>query len=622
MPTWLASTLSKPAAVLNGDEVVRLVDDPSGSASSAKTTVAELAAYAVDLVTPDDLGLGTMAYEAATVTSGQLKWTRESSSDPDWLYSDFTGLASSHSNVIVGVATGDSSGAVTRTTRVGAHALQSPDSSNRVEAFGQGALRWARFPERCTAIGSLSMQWLGCAVSTLAERHHDMWDPIVNGSDQPGDAGWDWNGLETNNPGIGTKIAAVTEAASSNDTEGNVGLGRDTLVELIRGIYNTAGGYKALSGLYSGSYNTGFGYGSGRDATLNSYGAYFGYFAGRLQQEGDYNTYVGARAGEDMVTGANNTIVGARGGSDGWTGVDGVVLLGYTAGTGVTPYDNAFLVQNSFGGVPLFKGDFSAQTLGLFTPAARAVLGQLHIYEADSGRSSVLASGNNLVIEGSNTGATIISSATGNGSIYFADPDSASPGYVQYNHNTNTLTLGASTAIATTQAITLPGAPTSALHAATKEYADQTGWRVSSSGAAVAVTGTTTETSAKSTTVPGGSLGANGVLMITCNCSHTNNANVKTIRVKYGGTTFLSIPAANQARTHLRATIQNLNATNSQIGGTNAGNASTFGQSTSAQVTGSVDTTADQTVEVTAELATGTDTVTVHNLIVEWHYSA
>lgn len=45
MPTWLASTVAKDTATLNGDEVIRLVDDPSGTPVSAKTTVTALKNY-------------------------------------------------------------------------------------------------------------------------------------------------------------------------------------------------------------------------------------------------------------------------------------------------------------------------------------------------------------------------------------------------------------------------------------------------------------------------------------------------------------------------------------------------------------------------------------------------
>jgi len=45
MPTWLSSTLNKSAATLNGDEVIRVVDDPSGTPVSAKTTIDDLKDY-------------------------------------------------------------------------------------------------------------------------------------------------------------------------------------------------------------------------------------------------------------------------------------------------------------------------------------------------------------------------------------------------------------------------------------------------------------------------------------------------------------------------------------------------------------------------------------------------
>lgn len=45
MPTWLSSTLNKSAATLNGNEVIRVVDDPSGTPVSARTTIDDLKDY-------------------------------------------------------------------------------------------------------------------------------------------------------------------------------------------------------------------------------------------------------------------------------------------------------------------------------------------------------------------------------------------------------------------------------------------------------------------------------------------------------------------------------------------------------------------------------------------------
>jgi hypothetical protein len=115
------------------------------------------------------------------------------------------------------------------------------------------------------------------------------------------------------------------------------------------------------------------------------------------------------------------------------------------------------------------------------------------------------------------------------------------------------------------------------------------------------------------------------VVRLTANLSHTNNANVKTARVRQGGiggTAYASPTLTSQARTHLPVTIYNRNSQSAQIGGTNPGNTAGFGQSTSAQVTSTVDTSTPQTIVITGELANAADTITLESYLLEYHYQA
>lgn len=57
------------------------------------------------------------------------------------------------------------------------------------------------------------------------------------------------------------------------------------------------------------------------------------------------------------------------------------------------------------------------------------------------------------------------------------------------------------------------------------------------SGAASSITGTLTDTVLGSCVVPGGLLGADGILIAVAFWSHTNNANNKNLRMKYGNST-------------------------------------------------------------------------------------
>ena len=67
-------------------------------------------------------------------------------------------------------------------------------------------------------------------------------------------------------------------------------------------------------------------------------------------------------------------------------------------------------------------------------------LGKLHIKTGDSGASSVEASADELVIEGSgNSGVTILSSTTGEGLLNFGDSSDVNVGSIVYNHSTNSM---------------------------------------------------------------------------------------------------------------------------------------------------------------------------------------
>lgn len=148
--------------------------------------------------------------------------------------------------------------------------------------------------------------------------------------------------------------------------------------------------------------------------------------------------------------------------------------------------------------------------------------------------------------------------------------------------------------------------------------------RVVSSGAAAALTGSTSETALATITIAAGEMGANGFLRITTNWAHTNNANAKTLRVRWNGavgTAVMGVAAANQARTHSLTHIYNRNSASAQISGTNAGNAAGYGQSTSAQVTDTIDTANAVDVVISGELASAGDTITLQSYVVEVFYA-
>ncbi|HWL06715.1 MAG TPA: hypothetical protein VNQ99_17565 [Xanthobacteraceae bacterium] len=145
--------------------------------------------------------------------------------------------------------------------------------------------------------------------------------------------------------------------------------------------------------------------------------------------------------------------------------------------------------------------------------------------------------------------------------------------------------------------------------------------RVGGGGSAVSVTGTTTETVVASVIIPANSMGTKGGFRVTHNWSHTNNANAKALRLRAsnGGHNLVvaNVAAASQARSHLLSQALYRDNIDYLIAGTNAGNATAFGQSTSAQVSGAMSAYLDITLSLTVELADTADTATLESLLVE-----
>ena len=131
------------------------------------------------------------------------------------------------------------------------------------------------------------------------------------------------------------------------------------------------------------------------------------------------------------------------------------------------------------------------------------------------------------------------------------------------------------------------------------------------------VTGTTNETSAYQLTIPANSMGAEGSLRISCLWSMTNDASNKSLRVKFGNATPLTLVSTTASIVSMAAmvTIQNMGATNSQEA--HASITSSLTSTATAIVTAAMDTTVDQLLEITLQLADGTDTASLRRVLVE-----
>lgn len=141
------------------------------------------------------------------------------------------------------------------------------------------------------------------------------------------------------------------------------------------------------------------------------------------------------------------------------------------------------------------------------------------------------------------------------------------------------------------------------------------------SAVAASHTGSTSETTLATVTVPAGAMGANGHLRIrTLWSAGANNANAKTPRIRFdAGTTIAQLALANQLSVQDDREIANRNSAASQVffqGGTS------YSYSTLAIGTTTVNTVAARDLTFTIQLADGADTATLEYYEVWLTYGA
>lgn len=131
----------------------------------------------------------------------------------------------------------------------------------------------------------------------------------------------------------------------------------------------------------------------------------------------------------------------------------------------------------------------------------------------------------------------------------------------------------------------------------------------------LSLTGTTTETTLKEVTIP--ALGPDDMVRVSALYSFSATANNKTIRIRLNGTAFFGLNvAASNGVAQVLMMIRNAGATNAQTampGNTTGG----LGVSSSALVTGAVDTSVPTTLAFQGTLAVGTETFTLVGYTVE-----
>jgi hypothetical protein len=133
-----------------------------------------------------------------------------------------------------------------------------------------------------------------------------------------------------------------------------------------------------------------------------------------------------------------------------------------------------------------------------------------------------------------------------------------------------------------------------------------------------AFTGDTTERDGPVIAMPANSMGANGSVRINVLWTATNNANAKTIRTKFGATTYTAASAASTADIRTVTDIHNRGLTNSQVGA--AVPIAQYGAGSTMQ-TSAIDTTAAVNLAISPQKATATDNLVVEAYRIEVMYA-
>lgn len=133
--------------------------------------------------------------------------------------------------------------------------------------------------------------------------------------------------------------------------------------------------------------------------------------------------------------------------------------------------------------------------------------------------------------------------------------------------------------------------------------------------AAVALTGTTVETTLVTITIPAGLIGSNGKVKLYPLWSTTNNANQKTLRVKFPFNTIYTGVSQNAVHNTGLLILRNLNSESVQR--MSSGMLAGLGGTTSSIAQTTINTSAATTITVTGQLANSADTMTLEGLFVE-----
>ncbi|PTE72862.1 tail fiber domain-containing protein [Staphylococcus epidermidis] len=213
----------------------------------------------------------------------------------------------SYSNTGVGYAVFRDNTKGRRLTAFGKGAMSKMIESYSNDAFGSDALGQGKFGQRNTAIGANALKWGGIndAIATL----HDFWlekgsKNFINSYFLPR-----WSDVWQH---LGNEYHPNTDLYSYKDTDyiNNVGVGRNSLLHMMKGVGNVAVGYNSQAHTVKGDKNTSVGNRSLRDNLLGYRNTALGSYASVNNITGRDNVAVGANNLQQTLHASNNTAVG------------------------------------------------------------------------------------------------------------------------------------------------------------------------------------------------------------------------------------------------------------------------------------------------------------------------
>lgn len=128
-------------------------------------------------------------------------------------------------------------------------------------------------------------------------------------------------------------------------------------------------------------------------------------------------------------------------------------------------------------------------------------------------------------------------------------------------------------------------------------------------GGAVSAPANTNENTLVSYTLPGGTPGPNDTIEIWTQWTHTNSANNKTMRIRFGGTSVLGIVVTTTATSRFVTHIQAANSLVAQVTSPN----SQLGTSALSVITTAINTAVDVPILITGQKASAGETITLEN---------